>query len=321
MDKKLNVIDVSYGTTHDGPGMRTTIFVKGCSLRCKWCQNPESIRMTNEPWWDQTKCIGCRSCEEACPTGAVKAGEKGYQIDRMVCKNCGACAEACPAGAMTQVAEAYDLETLMRDLLKYRTYYDQFGGGVTCSGGEPLMQYEFIRALFKSLHDEGITTALDTCGFAPRENLEAVLPFTDYILYDMKLFDGKKHAAFTGHSNEKILDNLLYAANYARTADHPMEIWIRTPLIPGATADAENIRAIGTFLRENVADVVTRWELCAFNGACILKYNKLGAEWMFKDVKQMTQSEVDVLRTVAEERFGKEKILVTGMIRPDSEQN
>lgn len=318
MIKKLRVIDVSYGTTHDGPGMRTTVFVKGCPLRCKWCQNPESIRVNNEVWWDQTKCIGCRSCLQSCSSGALKEEENGLRINRSICLNCGECVNACPAGALTRVAEEYDLQTLMDDVLKYRTYYDQFGGGVTCSGGEPLLQYSFIKEFFKALHEECITTALDTCGCVPRENLEAVLPYTDYILYDIKLFDSKKHAYFTGSENKIILNNLLYIAEYVRTTERPMEVWIRTPLIPGITAEEETIRDIGMFIKENLADVVTRWELCAFNGACVVKYRKLGEEWIYQDIKQMMQSEVDLLHNIANETFIKEKIIVTGMIRPDN---
>lgn len=320
MEKKLLAIDISHGTTHDGPGLRTTVFVKGCSLRCRWCQNPESISMQNEPWWDETLCIGCMSCVKACPTTALKAGEKGFEIDREKCRKCGNCTAACPSTAMSLEAQEYSLEELIHELLKYKTHFDQFGGGVTCSGGEPLLQYEFIAELFKRLHEDGITTALDTCGCAPMENLAAVLPHTDYILYDMKIFDAEKHKEYTGQKNDKILENLLYAAEYIRNAGRPMEIWIRTPLIPGATADTKNIKAIGEYLKTNVEDVVTRWELCAFNGACASKYRKLGSSWEFCDIKTMSRSEINVLKEAAESSFVKDKIMVTGMIRPDEKE-
>lgn len=315
MDKKLLTIDVSHGTTHDGPGLRTTVFVKGCPLRCLWCQNPESICPQNEVWWSARDCIGCGSCAEACKNGAISLGPEGLRIDRVKCQRCGGCAEACPTGAMSWQGQEYDLQTLMEEVLRDRNYYQQFGGGVTCSGGEPLLQYEFISAFFKGLHAEGITTALDTCGCAPRKNLEAVLPWTDYILYDMKLMDSVKHREFTGMPNERILENLLFAADYVRRADHPMKIWIRTPLIPGITAEAENIRAIGMMIREQLLDVVERWELCAFNGICVSKYEKLGTTWAFDGQGAMLDREIAPIRQLALSLMPEEKVLISGMIR------
>jgi len=312
---KLLTIDVSHGTTHDGPGMRTTVFVKGCPLRCAWCQNPESISPKNEVWWDKTNCIGCMSCVEACPGGALNAAADGIRIDRRQCTVCGACVDACPAEAMTHQGQEYDMDSLIKEVLKDKRYYQQFGGGVTCSGGEPLLQYEFIAEFFRRMQQEGITTALDTCGCVPMENLRAVLPYTNYILYDMKLLDSDAHRRFTGASNKRILSNLIYAADYALSAAHPMEIWIRTPLIPSATATVENIRAIGTFIRNYLADVVTRWELCAFNGVCAAKYEKMGIQWPFDGMGAMSRSEIEILREAALSVMPSEKIIITGMIR------
>lgn len=317
MTDKLFTIDVSHGTTHDGPGMRSTVFVKGCSLHCLWCQNPESISMRNEPWWDKNLCIGCMSCRDACPTGALTAGEDGFHIDRTICRACGACTDACPSTAMSPEAQEYTLDALLKEVLRDKTFYQEFGGGVTCSGGEPLLQYKFIREFFREMQARGITTALDTCGAAPRENLEALLPYTNYVLYDMKIFDPEKHKLFTGQSNERILSNLLCAAEYVRHADHPMEIWIRTPLIWGATATEENLSAIGKFIAENLLDVLGRWELCAFNGACAQKYDKLGQKWEFSGKGTMPQSLIDSLKAAACRDFPAEKLMVTGMIRPD----
>jgi len=315
MDKKLLTIDVSHGTTHDGPGMRTTVFVKGCSLRCLWCQNPESICPTNEVWWDRTLCIGCMSCSAVCPTGALQCLEEGIHIDRIRCKACGTCAEECPSTAMSWQGQEYELEPLLKEVLKNKSYYDQFGGGVTCSGGEPLLQSEFVAEFFRRLQAEGVTTALDTCGCAPRKNLEAVLPHTNYVLYDMKIFDPEKHRLFTGQTNERILENLKFTAGYIRKADHPMEIWIRTPLIPGATALEENIRAIGAFIRENILDVTARWEMCAFNGVCVSKYGKLERQWEYDGKGAMTQAEIAPLKAAALSQVPEDKVLVSGMIR------
>ena len=191
MEKQLLTIDVSHGTTHDGPGMRTTIFVKGCSLQCLWCQNPESIGLKNEVWWNRTDCIGCGSCIEACSNQAISFTQDRLHIQRKVCQRCGNCAEACPSTALSWQGQTYDMQTLLEEILRDRNYYRQFGGGVTCSGGEPLLQYAFLTELFQRLQQEGITTALDTCGCAPQKNLQTLLPFTDYVLYDIKLMDSQ----------------------------------------------------------------------------------------------------------------------------------
>ncbi|MBE6541119.1 MAG: glycyl-radical enzyme activating protein [Ruminococcaceae bacterium] len=314
----LLTIDVSHGTTHDGPGMRTTVFVKGCPLHCLWCQNPESIGIKNEVWWSQPDCIGCESCMKACPNSAIFGDERGIHVDRTKCAVCGTCADTCPSSAMSRQGEEYTMDKLMREVLKDRLYYKQFGGGVTCSGGEPLLQYEFVSEFFMNLQAEGISTALDTCGCAPQKNLEAILPYTNYILYDMKIFDSDKHKEFTGAENKLILENLLYAAEYVRRADHPMEIWIRTPLIPGATAYEENIAGIGEFIRDNILDVVTRWEMCAFNGVCTAKYDKLDMKWAYDGQGAMAKSEIEPLKQTALKYVSEEKLLVTGMVREDA---
>ncbi len=313
--QKLLTIDVSHGTTHDGPGMRTTVFVKGCPLHCLWCQNPESISRRNEVWWDKTSCIGCGLCIAACKNHALNAAAEGIRIDLSRCAACGECADICPAEAMSRQGQEYDMDALIKEVLKDRLYYRQFGGGVTCSGGEPLLQHEFVAEFFRRMHEEGITTALDTCGCVPVENLKTVLPYTNYILYDMKIFDSDAHKRFTGAPNERIVENLLYAAEYVRHADHPMEIWIRTPLIPTATADVENITAIGTFLRDNLIDVVTRWEMCTFNGVCTAKYDKLGRKWAFDGIGAMSRSEIEPLKRAALSVMPEDKVIITGMIR------
>lgn len=312
---KLLTIDVSHGTTHDGPGMRTTVFTKGCPLRCQWCQNPESISRRNEVWWDKSLCIGCVSCVDICPVHALGADEDGIYINRSRCKTCGKCADICPTEAMSRQGQTYDMDALVKEVMKDRLYYKQFGGGVTCSGGEPLLQYEFVAEFFRRMQLEGITTALDTCGSVPVDNLNAVLPYTNYILYDIKLMDSEAHRRFTGMPNELILQNLLHAAEYVRSADHPMEIWIRTPLIPTATATSENITAIGTFIRDNIADVVTRWEMCAFNGVCTSKYDKLGRKWAFDGMGAMSRKDIEPLEAAALSVMPRDKVIITGMIR------
>ena len=319
MTSNCLAIDVSHGTTHDGPGMRTTVFVKGCPLRCRWCQNPESWIPENEVWWDGTKCIGCGSCLADCPSGALSAGPDGISIDRKACRRCGACASACPAGAMSWQGTLWTMDELLHEVLKDRAYYDQFGGGVTVSGGEPLLRADFVAAFFRRLHEEGVNTALDTCGCAPDSALEKVLPFADNVLYDVKLFDGEAHRALTGLSNEQILKNLLRVAEYKRACNPALRLWIRTPLIPDATATPENIRAISAFIHDRLADVVERWEMCAFNGACAGKFARLGLEWPYAGVRTMTQRFIGVMRECAlSSGLPEDMIAVSGMIAPDA---
>ena len=297
-DLKCQVIEITRGTTHDGPGMRTTVFMKGCPLNCAWCQNPEGIKFSQEIWWEARKCIRCLSCVAACAPGGLSEDADGLHRDEALCTLCGECVEACPARAMTFTGREWELEALLREVLKDREYYAAFGGGVTVSGGEPLSQHRFVAEFFRRLREQGVHTALDTCGLAARAALEAVLPHADAVLFDIKLFDSDRHKHYTGHSNEVILDNLLRIAEYSR-AERPLKLWIRTPLIPGATAAPENLAAISAFIQENLADVVERWELCAFNSVCQSKYDKLERPWAFAGVPLMDQRAVDEARAAA----------------------
>ena len=231
------VIEISRGATHDGPGMRTTVFFKGCSLHCLWCQNPESISPRQEIWWEARKCIRCLECVKVCQVGAVVDTGECITRDRAKCTQCGDCVEECPAKATAFVAQEWQVEDLVKEVLKDKAYYQAFGGGVTASGGEPLCQARFVTAFFQRLKQEGIHTALDTCGMASHEALLALLPYTDHILFDLKLFDPRLHRQYTGQSNALILENLYRVAATIR-ASRParaMKLWIRTPLIPGIT--------------------------------------------------------------------------------------
>lgn len=243
---------------------------------------------------------------------------EGVHIDRSKCLACLRCTDACPSEALTSEAQLYDEESLLRELLKDECFYKENSGGVTFSGGEPLLQYEFIVEIFKALQSHGVTTALDTCGAAPQKNMEAVLPYTDYVLYDLKIFDSEQHLHYTGLPNERILSNLLYIAQYIRASSRTIRLWIRTPLIPDATATEDNIRQIGNFLSAHLSDVVERWELCAFNGVCQIKYERLGLQWHYAHQPPMPAQQVNGLLAVAKSVFPKEKIMASGMIKADA---
>jgi len=303
----VRVIEIIRGTTHDGPGMRTTVFLKGCPLRCEWCQNPEGMNPQSEVWWESHTCIRCLACLEACPSDALNADQNGLRRDRQRCTRCGACVDACPSQAMSFNSRDWTIHALVKEALKDRDYYQAFDGGVTLSGGEPLSQYKGVAELFKRLHDVGIHTALDTCGLAPAPAFPAVLPHTDHVLFDMKLRDPYRHHAVTGQSNETILANLVSIADYIRHVNHGktsktgsgMKLWVRTPLIPDITAKPENIVAISQFIRDDLLDVVERWELCAFNSACRSKYERMGLLWGYAEKPLMRQSEIDALKEAA----------------------
>lgn len=320
---KCQVIEIIRGTTHDGPGMRTTVFFKGCPLNCLWCQNPEGIKSAQGVWWDERKCIHCLVCLETCQNDAIFEDESGLHRDRTKCTVCGECIEECPAKAVTFTGQEWTMERLFAEALKDKAYFAAFGGGVTVSGGEPLRQHLFVAEFFKKLKEEGINTALDTCGLAPLAAFQSVLPFTDTVLFDIKLMDPQLHKQYTGQSNETILKNLMYVADTIRKANQaagsgqrdPMKLWIRTPLIPDTTATAENITAISGFIRHNLEDVVERWELCTFNPACVSKYKKLDLTWAYENGQLMDDEDVSRMKAAARAGgFESEKLVVTGLI-------
>ena len=279
-------------STEDGPGLRTTVFFKGCALRCAWCHNPESLSSLPQVQWVENRCIDCGTCLPACPAGHLVRTANGVMIDRELCDGCGACAEACPAGAMELLGTRIGLDKLVAEVLKDRAYFEASGGGVTVSGGEPTQQAEFVAAFLQRMQAASVRTALDTCGLCPPSALEQILPHTDIVLFDLKEIDGPRHRTFTGAGNRRILDNLLLVRDFIAASAPAPALWIRTPLIPGATATLENVAGIGRFLTENLDGAVTRWELCAFNNLCRDKYRRLGMSWNYATAQLLSAAEV-----------------------------
>ena len=286
-------------STEDGPGIRTTVFFKGCPLRCAWCHNPESLSPRPQIQWFATRCLGCDTCLEACPDALLQRTQAGLAIDRERCNGCGKCAEACPAGAIELLGRTVTVEELLGELRKDRAYYDASGGGVTLSGGEPTLQAEFVEALLHGLKAEGISTALDTCGVCTPDTLERLLPFTDLVLYDLKVFDSDLHRHYTGSSNQRILDNLRHLRDLQSRMPRPFRLWIRTPLIPGATATPENLVCLGYYLSRQLDGSVERWELCAFNNLCREQYTRLGLEWVYARTPLLTAAELSAFEQAA----------------------
>jgi pyruvate formate lyase activating enzyme len=296
---KASILEIQRMSTEDGPGLRTTVFFKGCSLHCSWCHNPESISPRAQVHWIENRCIGCRMCLEVCPEGALSFSEDGNKIDRTLCSGCGRCAEECPGAALELLGKQWELEELVAEVIKDAAYFEKSGGGVTLSGGEPTLQAPFAARLLQQLKNKRIHTALDTCGLCPWSALEALLPTVDLVLYDLKVMDPHLHQVHTGSGNEKILDNLMHLRDAMRSAGRPRQLWIRTPIIPGATDAVSNIRDIGRFVSTHLDGAVSRWELCAFNNLCRDKYRRLDRAWQFKDCPLLSRLSMEKMAAVA----------------------
>jgi pyruvate formate lyase activating enzyme len=292
------ILHVQRLSTEDGPGIRSTVFFKQCPLSCRWCHNPESISGRPELQWYATRCIGCHSCEKACPFGCISSGTGGVRIERLRCDGCGVCARECPSNALELLGRRVSVEELVAELERDRAYYDSSSGGVTLSGGEPLAQPAFAAAVTSALKQHGIATAIDTCGFASAGNLDQVMQDADLVLFDLKAIDDAAHRSFTGQSNEVILRNLR-GIPAARTPRGLPRLWIRTPLVPGATATADNIHAIGSFLADHLDGVPERWELCAFNNLCRDQYTRLGLAWACAGTPLMSSDELEAMADAA----------------------
>jgi pyruvate formate lyase activating enzyme len=296
---KANVLEIQRMSTEDGPGIRTTIFFKGCSLKCKWCHNPESISVLPQIHWIGNRCIGCKTCLEVCPENALAFTLQGNTVDRSKCTGCGICAEECPSTALELLGQLWNLDDLYSEIVKDKTYFDESNGGVTLGGGEPLLQSEFCRSLLVLIKESAIHTAVDTCGLVSRKSLDRILPYTDLLLYDLKEINPQKHELFTGNDNHNILENLGYICKSMQAEGKPDELWIRTPVIPGATASEKNIRGIGQFMADNLDGFVSRWDLCAFNNLCRDKYLRLDLEWEFKDNQLLSKLFMEKMAAVA----------------------
>ncbi len=304
------ITNVFHLSSHDGYGARTTLFFKGCSLHCAWCHNPETISAKREIMWKRELCIGCGKCMAHCPNGALKLSDATSFIDRSKCVTCGKCAEICPSKALRFASRSYSVEDVANLIRKDKPLFQAMNGGVTFSGGEPALQYKFILEVIDSLNDPTIKYALDTCGQAPYEAYEKLLPHMDQILFDIKEMDDDKHKIFTGSSNSKILANLTKIVAQIEGENLKTKIWVRTPLIPDHTATPENIEAIAKFLNNLT---IERWEICCFNNLCTDKYRQLGREWALQDHELFTSEEATKYLEIAKSSAPSLDIRLTGL--------
>lgn len=300
-------------STEDGPGIRTTVFFKGCPLKCQWCHNPESLSIQKQVQWIGNRCIGCESCVEVCEEHGLTRSAEGIIRDRALCIVCGRCVEACPAGAMELLGKEISATELTAELLKDRAYFEKSGGGVTLSGGEPTLQPDFCGALMDKLRSEGVHVALDTCGLCAPSVFKPLVEKADLILFDIKLIDSDEHKRWTGADNARILSNLEVVRDAVAVSSGSKRLWIRTPLIPGATTARENLAGISAYLAATLDSSVERWELCAFNNLCRDKYERLGMTWAFAEAELLGADELRQLGEWAKSGgFDSERTFVTG---------
>lgn len=271
------IFDIRRFSTHDGGGIRTTVFFKGCPLRCAWCHNPEGIDFGRRPLWFAGKCIGCGSCAEAAQCGGVRRTDAGIAVDPSASEDWDAILDACPTGALRWDSRDVTVDEVMEVIRKDAPFYAHGGGGATLSGGDPLMQADFARELLLRCREEGVHTAIETELHAPESVVQTVLPLAELIYADLKLMDGNLHRRYTGAGNGQILSNL----EWLLTGTMAERLILRTPLIPGITASSENLRAIAQWLAARNPDV--RWELLNYNPLAAAKYPLVGRTYCFAD--------------------------------------
>jgi len=279
------IFDIKPYAINDGPGIRIAIYFKGCPLACKWCHNPESISPHVQKMFSQKKCIGCGECVKACPKNACKLDPlEGIITNPDLCKLCGKCAEACPTGASEMSGRIISPEDLVDRIKKESVFFDQSRGGVTFSGGEPLMQHEYLIKVLDECGREGIHRAVDTSGFAKTEILLEVAKRTDLFLYDLKMLDPEKHKKYTGVSNEKILENLQMLA------ETDARINIRYPMIKGLNAEEVDIRDMGKFIA-SLAGEKKEISILPFHNLAEMKHKKLGNKYEFTGMSEPSPEE------------------------------
>lgn len=255
---KAIFFDIQRNSFVDGPGIRTTVFFKGCNLKCAWCHNPESQSAKPQMMFYKDKCTGCGKCKSVCP----------YHLEQ--CELCGKCTLYCPVDARKVCGKEHTVDEVLKEVLKDKAFYETSGGGVTFSGGECMLQIDFLVEILKKCKENGIHTAVDTAGHIPFESFEKILPYTDLFLYDIKIFDSQKHKQYVGVSNELILENLK------KLFERKAKLWIRIPIIPDVNDSIEEIQKIKDFLK--TIGTPEKIELLPYHAMGENKYRAIGKE-------------------------------------------
>lgn len=300
-NKKGLIWDIQKFNIHDGQGIRTLIFFKGCPLRCLWCSNPEGQETEPELQLFVNKCMECGLCKEVCPLNAIKYNMDNIpMINRDKCNLCGECVETCPGSALTIVGEQMTVEEVLREVRKDAAFYWRSGGGVTLTGGEPCLQAEFASSLLKALQEITINTAIETCGYIEWSQLKKVIPFTDTFLYDIKNMDNELHKEQTGVANKLILNNARKLAQSSET-----ELIFRTPIIPGKNDSRQNLISTARF----ASDLnVKRWDLMAYHRLGEGKYGELGKQYKLKGLKPPGDERMEAIVNLVKDIFPRVEI-------------
>lgn len=269
------VFDIQRFSLDDGPGIRTAVFLKGCPLRCVWCSNPESQKLEPELAYFSSNCVLCAQCVKNCPEKALTVGKEKILIDRRHCTVCGECEKHCNHGALQIIGKKMSVSEVIAEVLRDRPFYEESGGGITITGGEPLFQADFTASLLQASRKEMIGTAIETCGFGSRESFQKIVEYTDIVLFDVKLISEDLSSKYTGVTSEGIIQNLKTVDSLGK------DIYIRFPLIPGYTDTEENLFAIAGLVKslQNVIEI----DILPFHQYGKHKYSSLGYEYPLED--------------------------------------
>lgn len=276
-EKTCYIIDIQRFSIHDGPGIRTNVFLKGCYLRCKWCCNPESQNFKPELLFEPEKCIGCGYCSSVCPTGASFIADGRVLLDRNKCIDCGLCTKECYPDARYMKGSLMTVNEVIREIVKDISFYNMSGGGITISGGEPIIHGDFVTGVLSESKSRGINTAIETCGFVKWNEILKVFKYTDLFLFDIKHMDSRKHREFTGKGNELIQDNIRKLAALGAN------IIIRVPVIPTFNMDLNSLSSIIQLAEEIGVNIV---HLLPYHRYALGKYNHLGRQYWSPGVEK-----------------------------------
>lgn len=285
------IFNIQKCSIHDGAGLRTLVFFKGCPLSCKWCANPESQSFHREVMESFRKCVGCLRCLRECPSQAIAAAKDGPYIQRDLCQNCFHCTDICYAGAKYVSGQEYSTDELFREIEKDRMFYAMSGGGVTFSGGEPLSRPKALTEIARRCHENGIHVMLESCGYACFQQFKDALPYIDAMFMDLKHIDPAVHKTLTGEDNRLILENIR------KIAAAGVPITIRTPVVPGCTDQEENITGIAAFLRDIPG--IRGYELLAYHRLGESKYAALGRPYALRGLEPPSPECMNALRDAA----------------------
>lgn len=279
------IFDIRRFSIHDGPGIRTTVFFKGCPLSCWWCHNPESQSAAQEVMLWESRCIRCGACIPACPLDAIDRYDGRVVTDREVCIACASCMDACTAEARELVGRKMNADEVMREIERDSIFFEQSGGGVTFSGGEPLSQRAFLAELLRRCKALDIHTTVDTCGYTPWKILDSIRQDVDLFLYDLKMMDDARHRKYTGVPNGLILDNLR------ALVEHGSRVIVRVPVIPGINDDEENLSQTAAFIAS--LEGIERVDLLPYHESAAGKYERLGKPYLMPETPSPSASRME----------------------------